>query len=413
MNGHFHRMLESFAGLLVLRGAAILLFAIATFPVMAAQAQTFTVLHSFTGGGDGGSPSSGLAINAGGTLYGTTIYIVHGYGLVFELKRHGSSWFETPLYSFTGGNDGSQPYTTPLLAPDGTLYGANYGQFAECCGSVFHLQPSPNAPRSVLTPWDITVLHHFTGGDDGAYPNGDLARDVSGNIYGETQSDGPGGNGIVYELTPTGDGWNETILYAAQGGNDGGYPRGNVVLDPAGNVYGVFWQDGPYGYGAIYEVSPSGSGWIESTVYGFTGGDDGGSPFGGLVRDQAGNIYGTTTIGTNGGTVFELSPSRSGWVFNVLYSFGSRANVGGSLKLDPSGNLYGANCSGGYLGQGAVFKLTPQGHGNWSYTSLHDFTDGDDGACPQGVVLDSSGNVYGTDVTGGASGFGVAFEIMP
>ena len=382
-----------------------------------ARAQTFTVLHAFATGGDGGSPASGLAITPGGVLYGTTIFGgTYGYGTVFKLKRAGSSWVEAPIYSFTGGDDGSQPYTTPLIARDGSIYGANYGQFAECCGAVFHLQPSPNAPRAVLVPWNATVLHHFTTGGDGEYPDGDIAMDASGSIYGTTQSGGIANLGTVYQLTPSNGGWTETLLYQTPGGSAGSYPRGNVVLDPAGNVYGVFTQGGLDGCGNVFEVSPSGSGWTENTIYTFTCGSDGAGPEGGLLRDQAGNLYGATSGGTGGSTIFELSPSGGGWTFSLLYSFGFRLNPTGTFVMDASGNLYGTDCSGGFDADGSVYKLTKpsDGHNSWSYSSLHDFTFGADGACPEGgVVFDANGNLYGTAYAGGASGFGVAFEITP
>jgi uncharacterized repeat protein (TIGR03803 family) len=266
---------------------ALAFVAIAATP--AAQAQpAFTVLHSFTGAGDGGNPITGLTIDAAGNLYGTTFNGGVGYGTVFKLRHSSSGWILTPLYRFAGSDDGAYPYGRVTLAHDGTLYGTTEAGGLGDNGTIFHLKPGPAAPRNALAPWIETVLYRFTGGSDGAKPQGDLTIDQSGNIYGAASSGGTG-VGVVYELAPSGGAWTQTVLYTAQDPN-GSLPWGGVASDSAGNLYGVFEDDGPGGVGAVYQLSPSGSGWTEQTIHGFTYGSDGGYPYGGLILDSSGNL---------------------------------------------------------------------------------------------------------------------------
>jgi uncharacterized repeat protein (TIGR03803 family) len=382
------------------------------------QAQTLTVLHSFTGGADGANPATGLTMDSAGNLYGTTYFGgANDFGNVFELKRAGQDWLIKPLYSFTGQEDGSEPLSRLTLARDGTLYGTSGGGqgIGACCGSVFHLQPPATIPRSVLTPWNITLLHHFTGAD-GKVPNGDLLFDQSGNIYGTTLMGGSNSTGEIFELTPSGGSYTNDVLFSSPASGNETYPWGGLVPDNSGNLYGVF--NGLEPSGAVFELSPSGSGWSLNVIYAFTGGSDGRTPYGGLLRDQAGNLYGTTTDGGTGGggTVFELSPSNGSWIFNVLYSFPSPASPADKLTFDTAGNLYGITQYGGTWGWGMVYKLIPPsgGHGQWSYVTLYNFTGGNDGGEPFcSLILDSNGNLYGTTNRGGSRDEGVAFELTP
>ncbi|MGA2372798.1 MAG: choice-of-anchor tandem repeat GloVer-containing protein [Candidatus Korobacteraceae bacterium] len=217
-------------------------------------------------------------------------------------------------------------------------------------------------------------------------------------------------------MTHSGGGWTETVLYSAQPGEDGNNPLGGVVFDRSGNLYGVFWEGGLCDVGAVYQLSPLGSSWTEQTLYGFPcSGDDGLYPTGGLIIDQSGNLYGTTleSGSSGGGTVFELTPANGGWTFNTQYSF--LGNVGPEAKLimDAAGNLYGTTYYDGAYGAGSVFKLTPS-NGGWTYTSLHDFSAGSDGALPvSNVVFDANGDLYGTASYGGGYGHGVVWEITP
>ncbi len=378
-----------------------------------AQAQTFTVIHNFTGGGDGAYPATGLTMNATGNLYGTTWYTDSGgHGTIFELKHSGSGWVLSPLYSFAGGNDGAYPYGRVAIAQDGTLYGTTtQGGEGDCggytCGTVFRLTPPQTVSRTALAPWTETVLYRFTGGEDGGGPSGDLTFDQLGNIYGTGRYPG-----VIYELTPSGGGWTETVLYSDFEG-----PEGGVVFDKPGNLYGVLEPTGQYRNGAVYQLSPSASGWTGHTLYSFTGGGDGRDPLGGLIIDSSGNLYGTTALGGSGdaGTVFELTQATGSWTFKTLYSFPGPQNWGPEEKLvmDAAGNLYGTARNGGANRIGSVFRLTPV-IGGWTYTSLHDFTLGGDGGEPvSSLVFDAYGNLYGTALAGGAYGYGVVFEITP
>jgi uncharacterized repeat protein (TIGR03803 family) len=166
----------------------------------------------------------------------------------------------------------------------------------------------------------------------------------------------------------------------------------------------------------VYKLSPSGSGWTQTVLYNFTGGNDGQNPVGGVILDQAGNLYGGTFDGgiNGGGTVYELSPSGGGYTFATLYSFtGGYGGPYNKLAFDAEGNLYGATEGDGAKGDGMVFKLTPSQSG-WTLSDLHDFTDGTDGGVPYGgVAVDAQGNIFGTASLGGVTNHGLVFEIMP
>ena len=389
-------------------------FTLAIIATPAAQAQTFQVIHNFKSGTDGAYGYVGLTPDLAGNFYGTAwAGGAHGYGTVFELKPSGSSWVFTTLYSFAGGNDGATPWGRVALAQDGTLYGTTAYGGQHGAGTVFHLTPPPTA---LAHYWSETVIHHFTG-TDGEMPLGDLAFDASGNIFGTTFDGGDSGSGVVYELTPSAGGWTESVLYAAQDNGDGELPRGGVTFDRSGNLYGAFSYAGPYLWGAVYQLSPSGSGWTEQTVYGFTGRGDGGDPVGGLLLDSYGNLYGQTYYGGSGGggTVFQLTPADGGWNLNTLYGFSGPWGGGLAEKpvMDAAGNLYGTTYFDGKYLNGSVFKLTAS-NGGWTYTSLHDFTGNSAGGNPTcTLVFDAKGNLYGTTRHGGTYGSGVIFQITP
>jgi uncharacterized repeat protein (TIGR03803 family) len=259
-------------------------------------------------------------------------------------------------------------------------------------------------------------------GADGATPGSGttLAFDHARDIYGTTTLGGSNNLGTVYELTPSGDGWTEGVLYSFTGGSDEGHPYSGVTFDNTGNLYGTT-AIGPHS-GTVYELSPSGSGWTENTLYTFQNGDDGASPLAGVIFDQSGSMYGATQHGGagNGGTAFELMPSGGNWVFSLLCGFSGQTTGGvyRNLVMDNAGNLYGTTAGDGSNGWGSVFKLTPSGgqpcFGQWTYSSLHDFTGGDDGGNPQSsLIFDTNGNLYGTARLGGANNKGVVFQIRP
>lgn len=413
-----------------IRSAALVLLAliaIVTAMGPTALGQTFTVIHNFTGGVDGANPSAGVTIDANNNIYGTTFAGggVGRFGTVFSLDNDGGGWTLDVLYAFAGGQDGAGPAARLIIGQDGILYSTtSAGGGGPClqsngyrgCGTVYSIRPPAQAPATVVFDWSSTILYRFSG-SNGSYPQGELTFDQAGNIYGTTADGGSAGLGLIYSLTPSNGGWAQSILYQPQGNGDGAYPWNGVVFDQSGNLYGTFTDNGPHGYGAVYELAPSGSGWSESTIYGFTyQGNDGANPQGGLIIDQSGNLYGSTVHrAAGGGTVFELVPSGGGWSYDFIYGLSGGIDLGpyDKLLLDSSGNLYGTTFGDGRYGYGSVFKLAPSG-GGWNYTSLHDFTGRSDGANPTcRLAFDSSGNLYGTASSGGAYAKGVVFQITP
>jgi uncharacterized repeat protein (TIGR03803 family) len=414
-----------------------ILFLLTAAAMPAAQAQTLTVIHRFTGGADGAEPVAGVTVDAAGNFYGTAssggtrqgACVGAGCGTVFKETRRGSAWLLSPLYNFAGGNDGVSPSAGVIIGPDGTLFGTTMmggggGCFGRGCGIVFNLRPPASVCKSALCPWTETVLYRFTGGNDGGNPgSGNLIFDHAGNIYGTTQRGGTSDAGTVYELSRSGGGWTETVLYSfQQNATDGAVPNAGVIFDQAGNLYGTTIGGGSYGNGTVFELTPSGPGWTEKSIYSFQAESDGAGPYAGVIFDQSGNLYGATISGgpENGGTVFELSPSGGqSWTFTLLYGFsaliGGAPGPASSLIMDRSGNLYGTT-EGWIDGNepGSAFELTRSGTG-WVETVLHSFTFGNDGGGPEcSLAFDASGNLYGTTFFGGGSdSSGVIFEITP
>ncbi len=408
--------------------AARLLAAAFVLTMLVAQpspAQTFNVIYNFNLQ-TGQSPWSGPTMDRAGNLYGTTFNGgSSGNGIAYKLTRVGAGWIFTPLYSFAGGSDGAHPYAGVTIGPDGAIYGATYyGGGSGCglgCGTVYRLAPPPTTCNSTLCAWNETVLYRFNGSADGALPFAAVAFDQAGNLYGTTLSgagNGCGGNGcgIVYKLTRSGVNWTESIVHTFTGGTDGSSPRAGITLDSAGNLYGTTTLGGNYGYGVVFQMTPSGGGWNENVLYTFTGGADGGSPLSGVIFDSLGNLYGgNANDGSAPCKAYELSPSGGSWNFTLLYGFTYEqgANCARNLGFDNAGNLYGTTAGGGSYANGVVFELSHSG-GSWTYTALHEFTGGDDGEDSySNIVIDSSGNLYGTASLGGTHGAGVVFQLAP
>jgi len=383
-----------------------------------AQAQTFKVIHNFTGGQDGGFPMAGLTMDQAGNLYGTT-YL----GTAFRLSKKGSGWISNPLHGFGGGDDGLDPYGGVVFGPDGGLYGTTSlggvpgGCDGRGCGTVFSVRPSAAACKTALCPWTETVLHRFSEGSDGTNPISDLIFDQTGNLYGTTNFGGAYGQGTVFELVPSQSGWTENVLYSFTGSSDGSQPWAGLIFDNLGNLYGTTFTGGTYNAGTVFQLTPSGSGWIENVLYSFQEGNDGAGPAGGLIFDSAGNLYGTASVGGagNGGTAFQLTPSKGAgpWTFTLVYVFSGDNYYGpaGTLVMDAAGNLYGTTYQDGANLCGSVFKLTPT-NGGWAYTNLHDFTCSSDGGFPAGnVTFDANGNLYSTASQFGTHGYGTVWEI--
>ncbi len=384
--------------------AAILFWAALVLAVPSAFSQTFTNLYSFNASGDlsdGGYPKAGVVRDAAGNLYGTTFFggtgsgcdiFFAGCGAIFKLDLNGA---QTVLHSFGGTFDGWNPTASVTVDAAGNLYGVTAYGGAHGYGTVFKLDAVGHE----------IILHGFAGGSDGATPRAGLAQDASGNLYGTTEYGGTGCNGrgcgTVFRITASGQ---ETVLYRFTDLPDGSSPLAGVTLDSAGNIYGTTWLGGVYSQGTVFRLDPSGN---ETVLYNFAGGNDGSNPLGGVVLDNAGNLYGTTTAGGSVlgfGIIFKLDIAGNE---SVLYSF-----TGGSdgaypystLVSDSAGNLYGTASQG----FGSVFELS-----GGSLIVLYDFIGSSDGANPMaGVVMDSAGNLYGTTVQAGVNGWGTVFEIQ-
>ena len=409
------------AGLL---GAAIALtFAIVlvlTIAAPAAQAQTYQVIYYFEGGQDGSTPTTGVTMDQRGNLYGTTYDI---FGTVYEMRYVNSGWIFSTLTDL-GFEKGSFPLGGVIKGPDGSLYGTTSEGGGSCsCGVVFNLKPPPNASAFVLAGWKESVLYDFTGGFDGGSPGyGNLVFDKAGNLYGTTTAGGAYLQGAVFKLTPSNGSWTESVIYSFTGLSDGGAPQSGVIFDNAGNLYGTTSAGGQYSNGTVFELIPSGSGWTETVLHSFQSATEGSKPYAGLTFDASGNLYGTAYSGGLGGfdgSVFELSPSHGGWTFSVLHLFdfskGEGASPVAGVTMDASGNLWGTTLGGGG-GYGTVYKLT-YSNGYWVYSTVHSFNTTTGDSPFGGVTFDTKGNAYGTAIAGGKGacngGCGVVWEITP
>lgn len=379
----------------------IFLFLI-TFGTHPSRAQTYTPLYTFQGSPDGADPQGGLS-SYGGNLYGVTAAGgTGGAGTVFELSPNGvGGWNESVLYNFCSlpsCADGSTPsFANVIFDSPGNMYGTAWSGGAHNHGVVWELSPSE-------TDWKETVLHSFRIGNG----VGGLVMDSSGNLYGCTH------NGLrassVFELSPSRGHWTEKIIQNIDGTYSG------LAIDSAANLFGSTLS-------TVYELSPDGSGgWNGSIIYKFEPDENGESET--PTLDSAGNIYGTTESGghLDYGAVWELTPVTSGqkraaWTEKILHYFRGYQNSPsfpqGGVVLDAAGNIYGTSGAGGYYQRGTIYELVPTGTGQYEETILWSF-DPTTGNFPEGsLILDSSGNLYGTTGAGGADSVGVVFELVP
>jgi uncharacterized repeat protein (TIGR03803 family) len=369
---------------------AALTFAVLIVPTVVVpqslQAQSFSVLYSFTPS-DGENRKSSLVLDKEGNLYGTagdgggSI----GFGEVFKLDPAGT---ETVLHSFNGA-DGIDPNGGLVRDQEGNLYGTTWHGGASGAGTVFKLD----------TTGTETVLHSFTG-PDGLGPDAGLVLDQEGNLYGTTSQGGSSDAGTVFKLDGTGT---ETVLHSFTG-LDGAGPFAGLVRDREGNLYGTTSRGGTSGLGTVFKVDRTGA---ATVLHSFIGPDGAGPLFAGLVRDKAGNLYGTTAGGgaSGGGTVFKVDTTGTETVLHSFTGGADGAYPAAGLVLDNAGNLYGTTFFG--TGGGKVFKLDPAG----TETVLHSFTGADGGGPEASLILDKEGNnLYGTtDV--GTSGDGTVFKL--
>jgi uncharacterized repeat protein (TIGR03803 family) len=375
--------------------APAFLFACMLAVAHTAEAQTLTTLFSFNGT-DGSRPQGSLVQDSAGNLYGMTFLGgANTDGVVFKLTLAGS---ETVLYNFKLAVSGSNPYAGPIMESAGNLYGTtNLGQAQSDTGCVFKLTPTGS----------LTVLYTFTCTTqtcpNGANPHSPLYRDTAGNLYGTT-FDGVHGN--VFKLTTTDT---LTVLHTFGGSPDGSQPLAGVVADSTGNLYGTTTAGGTSGNGTVFKVTTVG---VETVLHSFAGSTDGSSPDGNLIIDSSSNLYGTTASGgANGfGTVFKMTTKG---VITTLHTFKGGtdgANPMENLVRDSAGNLYGTTYNGGAHSAGTIFKVTSAG----VETVLYSFTGGTDGGYPiSGLIRDSAGNLYGTTSSAGSNGKGTVFKLVP
>jgi uncharacterized repeat protein (TIGR03803 family) len=382
---------------------------------------TETILHQFTGYGDGGNPAGGLIFDAAGNLFGSSSGGT-GSGVVFELSPvAGGGWVEKTISDSIYVN---VPVGSLVMDSLGNLYGVSAG--IPCCGSIFKLSPGPSGV------WQTASIHTFQGNNlDGVQPQAGLILDAAGNLYGTTLTGGGyncyqayfggyfnnPGCGTVFKMSLSSTGaWTETQLYNFPG-SDGLYPAG-ITPDGSGNFYGVTAEGGAYGYGEIFKMVPSGGSGKLTILYSFTGFSDGGFP-NPVTLAADGSLYGTTNggglAGPGGcGVVFQLSPTAGGaWKETVLHTFRGTRNKDGcsppqfSLLLDQSGNIYGGTQYGGSYcptnsayGCGTVFEVSPAGNGTWTETVLHSFSAVAEGVGVEGLALDPAGNLFGVSYGG-------------
>jgi len=408
-----------------------------------AAAQGEKLLYSFTGAPDGATPIAGLAADKDANLYGATLsggntsYVGSGCGTIFELKRTGNSFTESVIRSFGWDPphrnfDGCAPQGTPVVDRAGNVYGTTGLGGAYLGGTLFVLSPNPSGG------WTEKILWNFggvtNGEQDGKVPISRLTFDSAGNLYSTTFDGGGAVNsltcGMVFEMSPSSAGWNETVLHSFPCENfprSGWYPAGGVTFDNAGNLYGATTNGGQYAYcqsgcGTIFKLEKA-AGWKEQQLYAYTGLSDGAYPNGDLIFDQAGHIYGTTYQGpgNTGGDVFELADTGTGWKQEVLYSFTDAADgwVPAAGLAAWNGHYYGTAAYGQssaacFPGCGSIFAVTPSANG-WIETVVHVFQGPPtDGANPRSsVIVDPAGRLYGTTEAGGVNNLGAVFEVTP
>jgi uncharacterized repeat protein (TIGR03803 family) len=375
-----------------------------------ALAQTEAVVYNFCSLADctdGYKANGRLIAGSGGNLYGTTLSGGSGAsGTLYQLSPDGT---ETVLYNFgvTTG-DGWEPSLGVTMDKQGNFYGVTEAGGAYGKGTVFKISSDGSE----------TILHSFGATrSDGTYPYGPVVLDKKGNVYGSTNEGGEyacgfggAGCGTVFKIDTDGK---ESILHSFQGNTDGYFPYSGPSIDGQGNLYGTTVAGGSAKEGIVYEVTNKG---VYSILCNFgAGASDGIDPFGTLTVDANGNVYGVANQGGAffDGVVFKLTPGSS-WTETTLYTFGTNKNDGsapwGGLVLDGQGNLYGATYEGGLYGAGTVFEITPPG----TETILYSFSGNSDGGSPSGgLIRDSRGNLYGPAYSGGSNGNGVIYKVSP
>ena len=304
----------------------------------------------------------------------------------------------TVLYNFSGGSDGAYPHASLTSDGKGNFYGTttNGGEYG--AGAVFELSPNGGS-------WDETVLYSFNG-TDGSNPSANVIFDSAGNLYGTAQTGGSKEGGVAFELTPVGKRWKITILYNFPSSVNGSLPNTGLVMDSAGNLYGTTAGNDTQHDGTVFQLIPNGNKSTEKVIYTYP---RVGPNYAGLTIDAAGNLFGVQ----NQEKVFELSPNGGTWIATIIHGFTATSDIYGSPVLDPAGNIYGTTQGGGAHGFGSVYKLTLGANEKWTEKVLYSFEGGSDGNAPRaGVTLDAAGNVYGTTSLGGPDNLGTVFALV-
>jgi len=345
-------------------------------PVAGQSTATQTVLYSFTGGADGSAPYGGLLMASKGGLYGTTSQGgANGYGVVFKLlppAKGATIWTEKTLFSFANGPDGATPLGALVQDSAGTLYGTTQAGGTSGLGVIFQLTP----PKTKGANWQETVLHQFSGQKDGGTPVAGLAIDSAGTLYGSTPAYGAFGFGVAFSLSKPAIGkttWTQTILHAFTNGKDGSYPQGSFIIDQAGELCGTTSNSGTNatGLGVVFKLIPPGAGktgWRERVLFNFDSLlSSVAHPAGALAIDSTGALYGTSPAGGAGqmGVLYKLTPPVRGtgaWTESELEQFESNGSDGaqptGGVAVNRVGTLFGTTYIGGTNFYGAVFEVT-------------------------------------------------------
>lgn len=384
------------------------------------------VIYSFQNDPDGAFPAAGLISDSAGNLYGTTQRGGgSGLGVVFELSPptvQGGAWTETIIHRFQGSpTDGGGPGCNLIFDKAGNLYGTTSGGGLNNQGTVFELNP-PATPGGA---WTETLLFFFPAdGSMGTGPQAGLVFDGIGNLYGTANVGGSSNLGTVFQLKPPatpGGTWTARVLHHFAGSPDGANPVSGVIFRK-GALYGTTVNGGPgQQQGTVYRVSLANGTWTEGVLHGFRPGE-GSNPYGGVIADDSGNLYGTIYFGPSpaAGTIFELSPPPLPggiWQKTTLHSFSGGPDGSGpyTLTRDKLGNLYGTTVGGDLNGHGTAFKLKAPAvaGGSWTKILLHFFptVSSTDGMDPAGKPILSKGTFYGTTYTGGSHGGGTVYTI--
>jgi uncharacterized repeat protein (TIGR03803 family) len=366
-----------------------LLWAAAFLPF---SAGALTPVYSFTNGFDGSQPYAGLTPGNDGNFYGTTFLGgTNHFGSVFRITPAGAL---TPLHSFSF-IDGETPTAALVLGSDGNFYGTTFsGGSNYFYGTVFQIAANGA----------FNSLYSFTNGPDGGEPYAGLVQDGAGVFYGTTFAGGTNGYGGVFQITSGGA---LTPLYSFTNGADGSQPDAGLLLGSDGNFYGTTTTGGSNGFGTVFKITPVGA---LTPLYSFTNGLDGAEPVATLAQAAGGLLYGATYSGgsSGNGALFDISTNG---VFTALYSFTGGidgANPGAALAPGSDGNFYGTTYAGGSNGNGGIFKFTPRG----VLTPIYVFTGAADGASSYALLAPGSdGDFYGTTQYGGQDGVGVVFKL--